>query len=291
MSTAASPPLPLALVITELEVGGAEQALVHLATGLSRERFQPVVYSLKARPENDLLVRRLEDATILVHFLNVKSRWQLFGAVKKLAKLFRQQQPQLVQTFLYHANVVGTMAARRAKVPRVVTGIRVADPSHWRTRVERWLTPKMDKIVCVSQGVADFCRERGFPAQKLVVIPNGVDMSRFQNVQPIDLMELGPDIGQRAIVYVGRLDRQKGLDWLLDRVMPLVFQDLMQPTIPPGRELGPQVARRDYVPSHDLVLVGDGPERKNLLSTTKRTDVFLNVHFTGWRADVPRILA
>src|SRR5207253_1886270 len=111
---------------------------------------------------------------------------------------------RVMQSFLYHANVVGTMAARRAKVPRVVTGVRVADPSRWRQRVERWLTPKMDKIVCVSQGVADYCRDQcRFPTEKLVVIPNGVDLSRFQDVPPIDLTELGIEAGQRAIVYVG----------------------------------------------------------------------------------------
>src|SRR5690349_4914284 len=118
-------PLPLALVITELDFGGAEQALVNLATGLSRERFSPVVYSLQSRPKNDLLVRRLEEAGIPVHFLDVHSHWQFFSAVSRLAELFRQQQPQVVQSFLYHANVVGTMAARKANVPRVVAGIRV----------------------------------------------------------------------------------------------------------------------------------------------------------------------
>jgi len=158
VSTALPPPLRIALVITELDFGGAEQALVNLATGLSRERFSPAVYSLQSRPKNDLLVRRLEEAGIPVHFLDVHSHWQFFSAVSRLAELFRQQQPQVVQSFLFHANVVATMAARRAKVPRVMTGIRVADPSAWRQRVERWLTPQMDKIVCVSQGVADHAR-------------------------------------------------------------------------------------------------------------------------------------
>lgn len=263
-------PLPIALVITELEVGGAEQALVNLAINLDRERFLPAIYSLQARPENDLLVRRLEAAEIAVHFLNVQSRWQFFGAVKRIAKLFRQQQPQLVQSFLYHANVVGTMAARRAKVPRVATGIRVADPSRWRTRVERWLAPKMDKIVCVSQGVADFCRERGFPAEKLVVIPNGVDVSRFAGAEAADLTQLGLTAGRRAIVYVGRLDRQKGLDWLFSEVLPKVFPNL---------------------PQHDLLLVGDGPQRKKLESLSRSLGLAGRIHFAGRRSDVPNILA
>lgn len=269
VSTAVPSPIPLALVITELEFGGAEQALVNLATGLSRERFSPVVYSLKSRPKNDLLVQRLEGANIPVHFLDVQSSWQFFSAISRLATLFKQQQPQLVQSFLFHANVVATLAARRAKAPRMVTGIRVADPSKWRQRVERWLTPKVDKIVCVSQGVADYCRDKcRFPAEKLMVIPNGVDLTRFENIQPADLTELGVPAGRRAILYVGRLDRQKGLDWLLVKVMPRVFREL---------------------PQHDLVLVGEGPEHDALLRHALALDS--HVHFTLWRADVPQLMA
>ncbi len=271
MSTALPPPIPLALVITELEVGGAEQALVNLATGLCRERFSPGVYSLQSRPKNDLLVRRLEDAEIPVHFLDVKSYWQFFSAVSRLAQLFRQQQPQVVQSFLFHANVVATMAARRARVSRIVTGIRVADPSAWRQRVERWLTTKVHKIVCVSQGVADFCRDKcRFPVEKLVVIPNGINLVRFQNVQPMVLTKLGLPAGRRAILYVGRLERQKGLDWLPRNVLPQVFCQL---------------------PQHDLLLVGDGPQQEVLQGLVEKQGLKERVHFLGWRGDVPQILA
>lgn len=259
-------PLPLALVITELEFGGAEQALVNLATGLNRERFSPVVYSLQGRPKNDLLLRRLEEAKIPVHFLELRSRWQFFSAVSRLAKLLRQQQPQIVQSFLFHANVVATLAARRAKVPRMVTSIRVADPSAWRQRVERWLTPKVDTIVCVSQGVADFCREKCcFPAEKLVVIPNGVDLSRFENVQ-------SGSASRRAILYVGRLDRQKGLDWLLAEVMPRVLAEL---------------------PQHDLMIAGDGPQRQELLTLVEKHGLnnHNHVYFIPWCPEVPQMLA
>ncbi|MBC7855226.1 MAG: glycosyltransferase [Pirellulaceae bacterium] len=271
MSTALPSPLRLALVITELEVGGAEQALVNLATGLTRERFSPVVYSLKPRPKNDLLVQRLEQAKIPVHFLDAGSRWQFFSAVWRLAQFFRQQQPQVVQSFLFHANVVATLAARRAKVPRMVTGIRVADPNVWRQRVERWLTPKVDRIVCVSQGVADFCQGKcRFPSEKLVVIPNGVDMSRFEHVLPAELTELGFLAGHPAILHVGRLDQQKGLDWLLAEVIPRVFREL---------------------PQYDLLLVGDGPQRETLEEQARKHVLPNRVHFLGWRSDVPEILS
>ena len=271
VSTALPSPLPIALVITELEVGGAEQALVNLATGLNRERFSPVVYSLQGRPKKGRLVRRLEDAEIPAHFLDVRSYWQCFSAVSRLSQHFRQQQPQLVQSFLFHANVVATLAARRAKVPRMVTGIRVADPSTWRQRVERWLTPKVDRIVCVSQGVADCCAIKGrFPDDKLVVIPNGVKLSQFEKVQLADLTELGVPAGRPVILYIGRLEKQKGLDWLYREIMPRVLREL---------------------PEHDLLLVGDGPQREALESFVAKQGLESRVHFAGWQGNVPQILA
>jgi glycosyltransferase involved in cell wall biosynthesis len=271
--TSSAPPSPirLALVITELEVGGAEQAFVTLATKLARARFAPVVYSLGPRPENGLLTRKLEESQTPLHFLNVASRWQFFTALSRLAALLRKQQPHILQAFMFHANVVGALAAQRARVPAIVTGIRVADPSGWRMFLERRLTSGIDKIVCVSESVKEFCRrDCRFPAQKLMVIGNGIDLARFSGVNPLDLAELGIPPGRKAILSVGRLHRQKGLDWLIGAVMPAVFQRL---------------------PAHDLVLVGEGPQKEELLAILHKAGIESRVHFAGWRANIPEIMA
>ena len=146
--SARTDPIRLALVITELEPGGAERCLVELATRLDRSRFLPVVYSLGPQPpaEKKCLVERLAGAGIPTHFLNLSSPWQYFTAVRKLADYFREQRPQVVQTFLFHANVVGTRAARIAAIPHVATGIRVADPRRWRTALERIVTSSADQF-------------------------------------------------------------------------------------------------------------------------------------------------
>src|SRR5262245_4099190 len=163
----------LALVITELATGGAERCLVNIATRLNQAEFAPVVYSLAPRPpeDRDLLVRRLDEAGVPVQFLGLTYCSQYFRGAPQLAGLLREQQADVVQTFLVHANVLGARAARKAGVKRLLTGVRVADPRRWRTTVERWATANADSIVCVSQSVAGFCRARGFPAKKLVVIP------------------------------------------------------------------------------------------------------------------------
>ena len=266
-------PIRIAFVITELEVGGAERCLVNVATGLDRERFEPIVYSLDSRParDRDSLVLRLEQADIPVRFVGVSSSWQILLAIRRLGKLLAEQQPHIVQTFLFHANVVGTLAAtRRRPRPYIVNGVRVADPSGWRQRLERWMSRRAEKIVCVSQSVAEYCSGHGrLPRQKLVVIPNGIDLEQYPATSAADLTQFGVPADPQVIVSVGRLHAQKGIDWML-QVAPRILSGL---------------------PSHDLLLVGDGPERGALQDLAASLGVADRVHFAGWRPDVPEILA
>jgi glycosyltransferase involved in cell wall biosynthesis len=260
----------IAFVITELEPGGAEKCLVELATRLDRARYAPVVYSLGPRPPagRQLFVQSLLAADVPTHFLDFCRPLQYFAAVRRLSALLVQQQPEIVQTFLFHANVIGARAARRAGVRRLATGIRVADPRRWRTIVERWTTAQADHHVCVSQGVAEFCRRQGFANEKLVVIPNGIDVARWRDARSADLRQFGIPAGRRAIVYVGRLEEQKGLDRLF-LALPNVFAK---------------------IPLHDLLVAGEGELHDTLKRMAERLGVSDRVHISGWQSDVPSIL-
>jgi glycosyltransferase involved in cell wall biosynthesis len=180
-------------------------------------------------------------------------------------------RPTVVQTFLFHANLLGTLAARLAGVKHVVTGIRVAE-RRWRGHLvavrltDRWVA----RHVCVSQSVKEFSIKRGrLPTEKLVVIPNGVDVARFVAATACPVESLGVSRGRRIMVHVGRLDRQKGLAWLV-ALIPRVFAQL---------------------PQHDLVLVGTGGQRESLRGLAQELGVGDRVHFAGFRDDVPEILA
>lgn len=264
-------PVRLALLITELAPGGAERCLVNLATRIDRRQFAPVVYSIRPRPAagRDLLVQQLEAAGVPLRFADIRTKWQAPMVVGRLTKLLTEQQPQIVQNFLYHANVAGTLAARRALVPRIVLGIRVADPRRLRSWLERRVARNAARIVCVSQSVADFCRDRGFPAAKLEIIPNGIDVTPYENAVPLDLAELGVPSGRKAIVFVGRLHEQKDLAALISAAPNFLGQ----------------------LPEHDLVLVGEGPQRRYLSRLAASLGIGHRVHWPGWRPEVPAILA
>ncbi|QDU28317.1 Putative glycosyltransferase EpsF [Anatilimnocola aggregata] len=263
-------PRVIVLVITELDPGGAERAFTHLALRLDKSQWQPVVISLRARPTaaNSILVDQLETAGIQVEFLNARHKWQFPWAIWCLRRRLRELRPAIVQSFLFHANVVSALAGRLAGT-KVVAGVRVADPSRSRQRLERWLSPLIAKFVCVSQSVADFCEQSaGIAREKLQVIPNGVDVDRFANATSADRTTLGMPADRRLMIAIGRLEKQKGHDWLLP-ILARVFSEL---------------------PAHDLLLVGDGTERTRLEQQAVQLGIRQRVHFLGRRTDVPELL-
>ncbi len=239
--------MPVSLVITELDVGGAEKALVSLATGLDRSRWAPTVIALG--PEAPLAAP-LREAGIPVECLAISARSPI-RAIRTLADALRRRQPKLIQSFLFHANVASRIAAHlafRPVVPWIVGGLRVAErrPSgRWHLRLDRWTHRLASGSVCVSEGVKRFTSAiGGIPEDRLVVIPNGVDPTPFDLAEPLPRPELGSSDFETLLLFIGRLDPQKGITHLLDAAEGLAAR------------------RNDW----RLVLIGDGPLRPEIES-------------------------
>ncbi|RMF90846.1 MAG: glycosyltransferase, partial [Planctomycetota bacterium] len=117
------------LTITDLDVGGAERCLTEITCRLDRTRFAPHVFVLSPppSPEKAALLHRLEEADIPVTFFNFRRNLAFPAAIVRAARAYRRHSISLVQSFLFHANIVGRLAARLAGVPRVACSIRVAE--------------------------------------------------------------------------------------------------------------------------------------------------------------------
>ena len=265
MSNPASP-VRLAFCITDLDPGGAERALVQIVTRLDRQRWEPAIYCLSAEGR---LAADLQAADVPVTCDGARGLRD-WGVVRRLARDFKTQRPQLLQTFLFHANLAGRLAGWWARVPHIVSGIRVAEKRANRHLLLDRLTNRLvDVNVCVSRAVADFTVSVGkLRREKVVVIPNGVDYHRFAQAEAVSLEPFGIPPGSRVIVSVGRLDPQKGLVYLL-RAMPTIAA---------------------AHPNVQLLLVGEGPQRPELESLAAELDITRRVHFAGWQSNVPGIL-
>jgi glycosyltransferase involved in cell wall biosynthesis len=257
-------PVRVVLVITELDVGGAERALVNLARGLDRARWEPAVVALG--PEGPLC-DPLRKVGIPVACLNVKKRRPLAGFLA-LARAFRAHRPALVQSFLFHANIAARLAAPWAGHPWVVGGLRVAEPRRLHLIVDR-LTHRLSAgEVCVSEGVrAHAVKAGGLPEARLAVIPNGIDLDAFDRAA--GEAPLRGEGGRPRMLFVGRIDKQKGWPILLD-----AFE---------------RIAPR--FPDWALDLVGDGPERDRLVAELGRPGLSGCAEWLGQRGDVPALLA
>jgi glycosyltransferase involved in cell wall biosynthesis len=259
-------PTPIAFCITDLDAGGAETALWEIVSRLDRSQWSPQLYCLGPRGE---LADRFEAANIPVHCLGATS-WRSAGAILRLARLLRAQKPALLQTFLFHANIAGRIAARMAGIRVVISGIRVSERqrrSH--LRLERLTRGLVTHHVAVSESVAKFSVEQlRLSSESISVIPNGVDFDRFADAAPADLTQFGIPAGSTTLLFVGRLHEQKGVDVLLHAAKPLLQED----------------------PNRRLLIVGDGPLAADLRQLAESLAISPQIHWAGRRNDVPQLM-
>ncbi len=260
-------PVAIALVITDLDVGGAERALTMLATRLDPKRWQIRVFCLGSAGR---LVQVIRDANIPCECLEADRRNPV-QVIARLAIRLRQFHPKLVQSFMFHANLASRLAAPWAHWPWVVAGLRVAErQKRWHLILDRLTAPLTTGSVCVSQGVLRFSHQVGrLSPARLTMIPNGIDPCAFDLATAIPRTEIGvPDHAHLAL-YIGRLDPQKGLPDLLNAARRVVTQDI------------------DW----HLALAGDGPDRSWLLEQIASEPCLRErVHWLGQFDNVPGLL-
>lgn len=157
------------LAITELFFGGAERCLTQLAIGLQQRGHDVRVLSIGSLPQGDQaqFVMALQDQGVVIEAGGWDRPRQAIQAYWWLRERFLQNPPDLLQTMLYHANVLATWAARSVGVPVRVGGMRVAERSRFRELLEARAIAQMDALVCVSDSVARFATS-AFPERFVV---------------------------------------------------------------------------------------------------------------------------
>ncbi len=284
-------PLRIGMVISELDVGGAEKNFVNLALGLSRLGHQVFVHSLDPRPDSnrDQLVSQLEQATIPVRFGKKSwTRWPSRAQITYLADCFHHDAVEIAASFLFRANLATVLAGRRCRSKAtngpqqlpVVLGFRQAEPRFVVRSIEQWCLKRAAATVCVSRQVAQhYVGPRPLLAPnelqanqkgKVVVIPNGVRISQPPVRVPTELLacfgpqpQTNPGDSLPVLLFVGRLTEQKGLDQLLS--------------------LTPAILRQ--LPEFRLVLVGHGPLEHSLRTQAACLECHDRIHFLGWQAN------
>jgi glycosyltransferase involved in cell wall biosynthesis len=264
-------------VITGLQPGGAEHQLVNLVTHLDRSRIDPVVVSLTGRGP---LAEPLEAAGVPVRALRVATDPV---APARLVRLVRRERPDLVETWLYKADLIGGLATLAAGRPPLLWSVHQTDlqpepglrsnvlAARIGARLSGWL-PTL--ILCVSPEAARAHTAMGYRADKLRVVPNGFETDRFRpdaDARAAVRAELGWNEATPIVGLVARFDPQK------------------------DHRTFAAAARRvvDQVPDVRFALCGRGITRQNadLVELLTAHEIVDRVDLLGVRHDMPAVTA
>ena len=157
--------------------------LLRLASALkSKLDCQELIVSLT---DAGSLSGRLQDMGIEVRTLGMKSIFDVPSVTIRLARILRAYRPDVVQTWMYHADLLGGLAARLAGNRRVIWGIRTTEIATGGSRSTAavmkacarlsWWVP--DSIVCAAEASRRTHVAVGYDADRMVVIPNGFDLA------------------------------------------------------------------------------------------------------------------
>jgi glycosyltransferase involved in cell wall biosynthesis len=266
-------------VITGLTGGGAEMMLLRLTERLQPRLDQHVIALGAPGPVGE----RLQTGGVDTTALGISPSWPNPLAIWHLARLLERLRPDVVQTWLYHADLIGGLAARMAGVQAVAWNIRNNDLPSGRAKARTRSIVRLlaclssripDRIVCCSRAALETHIRLGYDGKRFELIPNGFDLSQFK-----------PDAEARGSVRANLgLAHDTPLVGLIARFDP-------QKNHAGFFAAAGQLHRSR--PDVNFVLAGSGISADNTLLAqwSRQAGVDAVTHLLGERDDIPRITA
>lgn len=205
-------------VIVGLDVGGAELMLKRLID--SQGSTSAYVHSVVSLTDVGPVGMQLRDSGIEVYALGMKSVLGFPAALFRLVGIIKARRPAVVQTWMYHADLIGGIAARMARKREVIWGIRTTDvraAGASRTAWVRWICALLSRsvprvIVCAAEASRRAHVAVGYDASKMVVVPNGFDLVRIfagSEERAKSRSDCGFGRGEVVVGILGRFDPTK----------------------------------------------------------------------------------
>ncbi len=263
-------------IITDLDIGGAEMMLKSLLEAQIGNRQNIVVISLTGLGKIGCQLQKLG---IRVYTLNMQGKFAFPVAFFQLLRLLKVIRPSVVQTWMYHADLLGGLAASFAGIKSIVWGIHCTKVPIGRPltyvvmKCSAWLSYLIPhKILCVAEAARYNHVQYGYCADKMQVIPNG-----FKTDTPVKttrhlplLLKAGLENPDACIVgCVGRWHPDKGQDLLIAAAAICLKQTEMT-----------------------FAFVGRGCDESNheLIKLLEQSGVRHAVMLLGERDDIPQLL-
>lgn len=251
-----APKIKIAYIMPSMASGGAERFLLDLLQTIDRERFDPLVILFK---EAGRWHQELEKLSLPIFVLSKKSKislsncWQIY-------KILRKEKPEIVHTQL-GGDLRGRLAAKLAGVKLIIsTEQNINRQERWYQRGVKIITSRWtEAIVAISPAVAKDMRRRYLlPLKKCeTIITNGIPLEKF------NYQEKRPDNEIITVGAVGRLNKQKGFDLLIEAWSKVKTSNTR------------------------LIIAGEGEEREALQKQIEKAGLDDRVNLIGNVQDMP----
>ncbi|MFA5994086.1 MAG: glycosyltransferase family 4 protein [Parcubacteria group bacterium] len=193
--------------------------------------------------------------------------WMPYALIKSLFLMPRYDVIVLGNALLAHIGWILKIIYRKPVVT-VVHGLDLTFHNWiYQTFWVGFFIPRMDQLIAVGNETIRVAREKGIGEEKLVFIPNGIDIEKFQGgFARTDLEKfLGEDLQNKHVIMTsGRLARRKGVAWFIRNVMPRLAENVL------------------------YIVAGDGPDKENILQAITETHLEKRVKTIGYMGDPVR---
>jgi len=254
------------LMLNEIkDWGGGEVLTLDLASALIKNG---VDLTLACNRES-ILSGKAEEAGIPVITFPMRNEIDIF-AVIYIVSLIKRDKYDVIHCHTMRDHVLGSLAGKYSGKAVVVRTQHIHYPDYPSFIAKLAYRKWTDRIICNSEYIKQNLLKSGIDLNLLNVIHNGIDLSKFQELNNMEQYYSEFGLNKREIVIgsVGSLFKTKGHEFLI-KALPGVLVKY---------------------PEAKLFIVGKGPERNNLESISRELGVKEHVIFTGFRKDVPHII-
>ncbi|WP_019503965.1 glycosyltransferase [Pleurocapsa sp. PCC 7319] len=278
-TNAQSKKIKVLFLITALRTGGAEMMLYKLLSKIDRSKFSPTVISMI---EGGVFVDRIQALNIPIYFLGMQQGIPNPQALVRLNKLLNKIQPDLIQGWMYHANLIAHLAnvLSRSKVP-VFWSIHHSVDSLWAEKITVATTIKLTAILSHQIDQVIFSAEKsqrqhlklGYRSNNAMTISDNFDISKYKPAsEPQENLRHSLNLPESSILIgsIARYHPMKDHACLIEAAAKIV----------------------DDYPEVHFILVGPNVDDKNTVLTEQiqKLGIVDRIHLLGERQDIPTLM-
>jgi len=267
-------------LITNLEPGGAEIMLLNLLQEMPSHEWITRIVSMR---EIGIIGSHIQDLGIPVQALKMQPGIPNLKALIKLVRILKQDPPDLIQTWMYHADLLGSLAALLAGHIPTIWGLHHTfngkQSVNQKTRAIVWLNAILSnwlpkRVVCCAESVREGHKQIGYDPKKLIVIPNGIDVQRFHpDPTAASKLKLELGIADNALLigHFARFHIQKDHQSFIEAASLLLSE----------------------MSGVHFILAGEGitEDNRQLRTWINNAGVSNQIHLLGFRQDMPFLMA